>query len=46
MKKIALFGPPASGKTTIAKKLSDSLGLPHTDLDEILFTGDGGSSAR
>ncbi|WP_258308184.1 adenylate kinase [Streptomyces sp. NWU339] len=41
VKKIALFGPPASGKTTIAKKLSDSLGLPHTDLDEILFTGDG-----
>jgi adenylate kinase family enzyme len=41
VKKVALFGPPASGKTTIARKLSSSLGLPHTNLDEILFTDAG-----
>ncbi|WP_331728558.1 adenylate kinase [Streptomyces sp. NBC_01176] len=41
MKKLALFGPPASGKSTISRKLSASLGLPHTDLDEILFTENG-----
>jgi adenylate kinase family enzyme len=41
VKKVALFGPPASGKTTIARKLSSSLGIPHTNLDEILFTDAG-----
>lgn len=41
VKKFALFGPPASGKSTIAKKLSASLSIPHTDLDEILFTEKG-----
>lgn len=38
MHKIALFGPPATGKSTIAKELSARLGIPHTDLDEVLFT--------
>ncbi|AEY94389.1 adenylate kinase (plasmid) [Streptomyces hygroscopicus subsp. jinggangensis 5008] len=41
MRKIALFGPPATGKSTLAKWLSAELGHPHTDLDEILFTPDG-----
>ncbi|MDK0517493.1 adenylate kinase [Streptomyces sp. ML-6] len=41
MKKIALFGPPASGKTTIAKELSASLEIPCTDLDNVLFTENG-----
>lgn len=41
MKKFALFGPPASGKSTIAQKLSAALDIPHTDLDEILFTEHG-----
>ncbi|GAA2106015.1 hypothetical protein GCM10009801_82070 [Streptomyces albiaxialis] len=40
-KKIAVFGPPATGKTTLAKWLSSQLQYPHTDLDEILFTPDG-----
>ncbi|MFF2852940.1 adenylate kinase [Streptomyces sp. NPDC058001] len=41
MRKIALFGPPATGKTTLARWLSVQLGHPHTDLDDILFTPDG-----
>ncbi|MEV4976006.1 adenylate kinase [Streptomyces scopuliridis] len=38
MRKIALFGPPATGKTTLARWLSVQLGHPHTDLDDLLFT--------
>ncbi|MEV6702600.1 adenylate kinase [Streptomyces sp. NPDC051453] len=41
MQKIALFGQPATGKTTLAKWLSTELGYPHTDLDGLLFTPDG-----
>lgn len=41
MQKIAVFGPPASGKSTLAKQLSLELGFPHTDLDDILFTPTG-----
>ncbi|MBH5333319.1 adenylate kinase [Streptomyces pactum] len=41
MQKIALFGPPATGKTTLARWLSEQLGHPHTNLDDILFTPDG-----
>lgn len=41
MRKIALFGPPATGKSTLARWLTEQLGYPHTDLDEILFTPDG-----
>ncbi|MFF9344921.1 adenylate kinase [Streptomyces sp. NPDC014773] len=37
MKRVAFFGPPASGKTTIARKLASHMGVAHTDLDEILF---------
>lgn len=38
MQKIALFGPPATGKSTLARWLSTELGHLHTDLDDILFT--------
>lgn len=41
MRKIALFGPPATGKTTLARWLSVQLGHPHTDLDDLLFTPGG-----
>lgn len=41
MRKIALFGPPATGKSTLAEWLSAELGRPHTDLDDLLFTPDG-----
>ena len=41
MRKIALFGPPATGKSTLAKWLSAELGHPHTDLDDLLFTPEG-----
>ncbi|MFP8906155.1 P-loop NTPase family protein [Streptomyces atacamensis] len=41
MQKIALFGPPATGKSTLARWLSVELGHPHTDLDDLLFTPDG-----
>jgi adenylate kinase family enzyme len=41
MRKIALFGPPAAGKSTLARWLSAELGHPHTDLDDLLFTPDG-----
>ncbi|WP_328535144.1 adenylate kinase [Streptomyces sp. NBC_00344] len=41
MQRIALFGPPATGKTTLARWLSAELGHPHTDLDNLLFTPDG-----
>ncbi|MFF0505170.1 adenylate kinase [Streptomyces fimicarius] len=39
--RIALFGAPATGKTTLARWLSIQLDMPHTDLDDILFTPQG-----
>ncbi|WP_405392522.1 adenylate kinase [Streptomyces sp. NBC_01102] len=41
MRKIALFGAPATGKSTLARWLSTELDQPHTDLDDLLFTPDG-----
>ncbi|MEW1723908.1 adenylate kinase [Streptomyces sp. NPDC093109] len=41
MRRVALFGPPATGKTTLARWLSTELNKPHTDLDDILFTPEG-----
>ena len=35
--KIYVIGPAGSGKTTIAKQLSASLDIPHTDLDDIFW---------
>lgn len=34
MKKIIILGPGASGKTTLAKKLSQILNIPHLELDK------------
>ncbi|HEX6468912.1 MAG TPA: hypothetical protein VF069_07420 [Streptosporangiaceae bacterium] len=39
MRKIAVFGLPGTGKTTLAARLATSLDLPHHDLDDVLFTG-------
>ncbi|NMC11289.1 MAG: 3-dehydroquinate synthase [Chloroflexi bacterium] len=33
---IFLYGPPGSGKTTIGKLLAQSLGIPFTDLDDLI----------
>jgi hypothetical protein len=38
MHKIAVFGLPGTGKTTLAAHLSEALDLPHYDLDDVLFT--------
>ncbi|MFE9045235.1 adenylate kinase [Streptomyces sp. NPDC007818] len=37
MKRVASFGPPASGKTTMSRRLAAHMEVAHTDLDEILF---------
>jgi adenylate kinase family enzyme len=42
MQKIAVFGLPGVGKTTLAARLAELLDLPHHDLDDVLFT-DGGA---
>lgn len=40
MKRIFIFGIAGSGKTTLAKKLSEKLKINHYDLDEIYFKKD------
>ncbi|MBT8194426.1 MAG: AAA family ATPase [Acidimicrobiia bacterium] len=35
MERIAVVGPPGSGKTTVARELADRLHLPHIELDSI-----------
>jgi len=37
LSKIFIVGSPGAGKTTLAKRLSKKLGLPHYDLDKIRF---------
>jgi shikimate kinase len=41
MTKIAVFGLPGTGKTTLALRLAGILGVPHHDLDHTLFTASG-----
>ncbi len=41
MKKIAVFGKPASGKSTLSKKLSKARGIPLYPLDSILYKPNG-----
>jgi adenylate kinase family enzyme len=41
MRKIAVFGLPGTGKTTLALRLAELLHVQHHDLDSILFTDDG-----
>ena len=40
MKKVLIIGCPGSGKTTLAKALSEKTGLPLIHLDKIQWTGD------
>ncbi|MEO5690882.1 MAG: AAA family ATPase [Candidatus Saccharimonadales bacterium] len=35
MKRILIIGPTGAGKTTLAKKISNKLKIPHTELDSI-----------
>lgn len=42
IKKIAIFGRPGSGKTTLARKLSAIIGIPCHHLDEIRWKYEGG----
>ena len=41
MRKIAVFGLPGTGKTTLALRLASLLDVPCHDLDRVLFTRDG-----
>jgi shikimate kinase len=41
MRKIAVFGLPGTGKTTLALRLGGLLDVPCHDLDHVLFTSDG-----
>lgn len=38
MKRIFLYGPPASGKTTLGRKLANALGVHHADLDDVIVS--------
>ncbi len=42
MKKIVIVGCPASGKTTLANRLSELLNIPTQNLDDIFWTKEGG----
>src|ERR1039457_4896007 len=41
MRKLAVFGLPGPGKTTLALRLARLLDVPCHDLDRVLFTRDG-----
>ncbi|MEG4813767.1 hypothetical protein [Microcoleus sp. K5-D4] len=41
MKKVAVFGNPGGGKSTLSKRLSDITGLPLYVLDKIKYRSGG-----
>lgn len=41
MKKIAVFGKPGSGKSTLSKTLAESAGVPFYPLDSMVYNADG-----
>lgn len=46
MKKIYIIGPVGSGKTTLAKKLSDKLSIRVYELDKVIWDDDNGNIRR
>ncbi|KOO14351.1 adenylate kinase [Vibrio xuii] len=46
MKKVAVFGKPGSGKSTVSKTLASALGLPLHQLDSIVYKPNGEFVAR
>ncbi|MCC2606873.1 P-loop NTPase family protein [Planctobacterium marinum] len=46
MKKVAVFGKPANGKSTLSKKLAVATGIPLYALDSILYQADGEEVCR
>ncbi|TFH89746.1 adenylate kinase [Vibrio ouci] len=46
MKKVAVFGKPGSGKSTVSKALASALGLPLHQLDSIVYKPNGEFVAR
>ena len=45
-RKIVVIGPNGSGKTTVAKKLSQKLNIPHIELDNIYWKPNWGESSK
>ena len=46
MKKIAVFGKPANGKSTLSKELASATGIKLYALDSILYTPSGEEVSR
>ncbi|WP_104040648.1 adenylate kinase [Vibrio hyugaensis] len=46
MKKVAVFGKPGSGKSTVSKALATAIGLPLHQLDSIVYKPNGEFIAR
>lgn len=46
MQKIAVFGKPGSGKSTVSKAIASATGLPLHQLDSIVYKPNGGPVER
>lgn len=46
MKKIYIIGPPGSGKTTLAEKLSKNYNIPNYELDKVAWDDENGNIKR
>lgn len=46
MQKIYIVGPVGSGKTTLAKKLSQKYNIKNYELDKVIFDDDNGNTKR
>ena len=45
-KRILVLGAPASGKTTMARKISKALDIPHVEVDKVYWKNGKGSAAN